>query len=176
MGVNLSPPSPSPLVCFEKKKKTKDSPVRLNRAGRRALSACIAMCCDFDGLRVGCAQEPFTFVVRLPPLYAPLWCRYRPEVFLFGPAGTSSKHRLDVILPSLSAQWPSRRFRIPLPAYAVYHTPAPAASRGLSTIVAQPIKALHAFVNDAAEAGQDPDITKPWTRIWLRHRSAPYGG
>lgn len=32
--------------------------------------------------------------------------------------------------------------------------PRPAASRGLSTIVARPIKALQAFVNDAAEAGQ----------------------
>ncbi len=36
--------------------------------------------------------------------------------------------------------------------------------------------ALHAFDNDAAEAGQDPDITKPWTGIWLRHCCAPYGG
>ena len=38
--------------------------------------------------------------------------------------------------------------------------------------------AFHAFVNDAAEAGQDPDITKTgdWTGIWLRHRCPPYGG
>jgi hypothetical protein len=33
--------------------------------------------------------------------------------------------------------------------------------------------AFHAFVNDAAEAGQDPDITKPWTGIWLRHSCPP---
>ena len=61
-----------------------------------------------------------------------------------------------------------------------YHTPPRAGGpfRELSTVVAQPIMAFHAFVNDAAEAGQDPDITKPWTGldIWLRHRCPPYGG
>jgi len=56
---------------------------------------------------------------------------------------------------------------------AVLRTPAPADSRELSTIVARPIMAFHAFVNDAAEAGQDPDITKPWTGIWLRHSCPP---
>jgi hypothetical protein len=61
-------------------------------------------------------------------------------------------------------------YRMP---YSHYHMPALAASRELSTIVVRPIMAFHAFVNDAAEAGQDPDITKPWTGIWLRHSCPP---
>ena len=74
----------------------------------------------------------------------------------FGPAGTPSKHRLDVILPSLYTQWPSRRFESPPSSYAWSYEirPRRLLFRGLSTVVARPIKFLRAFVNDAAEAGQ----------------------
>lgn len=71
----------------------------------------------------------------------------------------SSKHRAwDVISipPFIVCNGRLRRFPS-LFSYRlcrIFIHPRRLPSRGFSTVVAQPIKALHAFVNDAAEAGQ----------------------
>ena len=69
------------LACYKTRKlleNRKDPPVRASGLNW-ALSACIAKECDFDGFESGFA--PWGFVVRLPPLYTPVRCKYRPKAF-----------------------------------------------------------------------------------------------
>jgi hypothetical protein len=109
--------------------------------------------CDFDGSRVGCAQV----LRRTPsPTVHSHSVQISPKSIPFGPAGTHSRSSgwTSSSLPLYTM--PVSAIRIP-PSFLhmpYFIRPRPAASRGLSTIVAQPIKGLQAFVNDAAEAGQ----------------------
>jgi hypothetical protein len=79
----------------------------------------------FQGARAGRAslRRPPSSSCLSPPLlypYSPVWCRYRPKVFLFDPPRQAhlSKHRAPVgtssVLPSpplVYTQRPSRRFQ-----------------------------------------------------------------
>jgi hypothetical protein len=150
---------------------------------------------NFQGGGAGDAslrRPAFPHPTPTPPYpYAPFWCRYRPQKYCsLGPAGTTFEapgtggHRRlywDVISPppspalvttkavSAIPNLVSKSLLFPTYSYTcrihIIIPPRRLPSRGLSTIVARPIIAFHAFVNDAAEAGQDPDITKPWTGI-----------
>jgi hypothetical protein len=143
---------------------------------------------------------PSSSCLSPPYPYAPFWYKYSPKSV---PPLTRQAHSFeapgtgwDVIIQSPPLSSPT------LPLYTHTHTHTKAVppetaisifsqrkssflkvcriyaharlpSRELSTIVVRPIMAFHAFVNDAAEAGQDPHITKPLAGIWLRQCCPP---
>ena len=98
-----------------------------------------------------------------------MYCLLLWGAFLSPPAGTAfeppvARHIVNPSpsLPLYTMAVSAIPHRALLPHTVCRIRPRRLTFRELSTIVAPPIMAFHAFVNDAAEAGQTPDITEPW--------------